>query len=296
MKIIYFGNHENKGSDVTEKHIKFALEKLGNEVVCIDETNWKRSDVIREAKDSDIFLFHKAGIRDQNSYQKVMDLLANVTCKKVCWYFDKVWGDREAIIEAFLPFIDKMFITDDTWVKKHNFKNVEILRQGIGAEDTSLGTFKPELATDIAFVGTVYGDRQEFVRKLKDRYGEKLRVFGNIFNRDLYDLMASTKIVIAPDSPGDDFYWSSRVYMILGSGGFLLHPKYEGLKEEFTHKEHFITYNDFEDMCSKIDYYLVNEKKRKVIQQAGYEKCIKEFNYLTRCKMLLEKLNTGVNA
>jgi hypothetical protein len=290
MKILYFCKINEENSDKTESHIQFCLEKLGHQVKRIDEANWKKEEIINEVKNSDIFLFHKAGITDQRSFQRFLDLLSFITCKKVCWYFDKLWSDREVIVTTLLPFIDKLFLTDETWSRRHNFKNVEILRQGIGIEDTSLGQFKKELETEIAFVGNVYGDRGEFVKKLKDKYGNKLRVFANIFNRDLYDLMTSTKIVVAPDSPGDNFYWSSRVYMILGSGGFLIHPKYQGLSEEFKHKEHLVYYNDFDDMCSKIDFYLENEKKRKKIQQQGYEQCIKHFNYYERCKKLMNQI------
>lgn len=294
MKIIYFSKAKS-ADDNTEDHIQFAFEKLGHQVKRIDEENWNKTEVINETKEADMFLFHKAGIKDQYKFQKFMDLLACVVCPKVCWYFDKIWGDREAIIEILIPFVDKMFITDETWRRRHNYKNVYCLRQGIGTENTSLGQFKPELETEIAFVGTVYGDREKFVKNLKEKYGEKVRVFGNIFNRDLYDLMASTKIVVAPDSPGDDFYWSSRVYMILGSGGFLLHSKAEGLKDEFQDKKHLVYYKDFDDMCKKIDYYLVHNASRKKIQMAGYEKCINEFTYETRCSTLLTKLNTGGN-
>lgn len=293
MKIVYFANHENTGSDNTEKHLKHAFEKQGHKVICFDENNYSKIDVVNETKDADLFLFHKGGVRDGMSFMKFLELLGNITCKKFCWYFDKVWGDREAIIENILPYIDKAFLTDETWIRRHAYKNVDVLRQGIGTEDTSLGTFRPELETEIAFVGQLYGDRAEFIGRLKDRYGEKLRVFGNIFNRDLYDLCASTKVFIAPDSPGDDFYWSSRVYMILGSGGFLLHPKAEGLKEEFKDKKHLAYYDSFEDLCEKIDFYLENEKKRKKIQEEGYRECVEKFNYEKRCLDLLTKLTSG---
>jgi len=293
MKILYFANHNNTGSDNTEKHIKFAFEKQGHQVVCIDELNFSKNEVINANKDADLFLFHKGGVKDGLSFMKLIDILGYVTCPKVCWYFDKVWGDREAVMENLLPYIDKLYITDETWLRRNKVENAEVLRQGIGTEDTSLGQEKEELKTEIAFVGTIYGDRIEFVRRLKEKYGEKFRVFGNIFNRDLYDLCASTKIVIAPDSPGDDFYWSSRVYMITGSGGFLLHPRYEGLKSEFEDKKEIAYYKDFADLCEKIDFYLVNAPKRKKIQKAGYEKCIKEFNYEKRCETLLNNLNFG---
>lgn len=296
MKITYFANHSNEGSDNTEKHIKYALEKQGHTVICIEETNYTKAEVVAATKDSDLFLFHKAGIRDGHSFMRFLDALSSVVCPKVCWYFDKIWGDREAVIENLLPYIDKMFLTDETWMRRHKYDNIEVLHQGIGTEDMSLGTPKEELQTEIAFVGQIYGDRINFIEQLKARYGDKLRVFANIFNRDLYDLMASTKIVVAPDTPSDDFYWSSRVYMILGSGGFLLHPKCEGLKDEYQDKKHLVMYKDFEDMCEKIDYYLAHEKPRKKIQNDGYKETIKKYNYETRCQTMLEKLNFGKTA
>ena len=293
MKVIYFAKIKQENSDLTEDHIHFAFEKLGHEVKRINESNWNRVELINEMKDADLFLFHKAGIETQYSFSRFLEALSIVTCPKVCWYFDKVWGDREVIMTTILPFIDKAFLTDETWIRRNPNPRLGILRQGIGSENTELGVFKKELETEIAFVGQVYGDREKFVKELKDKYGSKFRVFGNIFNRDLYDLMASTKIVVAPNSPSDDFYWSSRVYMILGSGGFLLHPKAEGLKEEFEDKKHLVYYKDFEDLCKKIDFYLKNPKKREEIRMAGYKKCIESFTYLKRCEILLMKLNFG---
>lgn len=296
MKIVYFANFKNTESDNTEAHIKYAFEKAGHTVVAIDEGSYKKSDVVRETREADLFLFHKAAITDGNSFMRFLELLGNVTCKKACWYFDKIWGDREAVIDNILPYIDDLFVTDETWMRRHSHKNVHVLHQGIGTEDTSHGKFNPGLESEIAFVGSLYGDRIEWMERLKSRYGDKLRVFGNIFNRDLYDLAASTKVFIAPDSPGDDFYWSSRVYMITGSGGFLIHPEYEGLKKEFKDKRHIVYYKTFEDMCDKIDYYLENNKKRKKIQWNGYEECVANHNYEKRCQSLLAQINFGKTA
>lgn len=292
-KIIYFANHSNIGSDNSEKHIRYALEKLGHKVFCIDENNYTKQEVVEASKDAQLFLFHKAGISDGMKFMRFVEILGSIVCPKVCWYWDKVWGDREAVVENLLPYIDKLFLSDETWMRRHNYENVSVLRQGIGTEDNSPGIFKKELETEIAFVGQLYGDRADFLEKLTARYGDKVRVFGNIFNRDLYDLMASTKIVVAPDSPSDDFYWSSRIYMILGSGGFLLHPKCDGLKKELKDKKHYVSYSSFDDLCEQIDYYLENNKKRVSIQKAGFDYVVKNLNYETRCQTMLEILNSG---
>ena len=79
--------------------------------------------------------------------------------------------------------------------------------------------------------------------------------------------------------------------MILGSGGFLIHPRLEGLKEEFTEGKHFAGYKTFVELQEKIDYYLKNPNERKLIQMAGYKHCIKNYTYQDRVKELLGKIN-----
>jgi len=283
MKVIYLGNFENKFSDTTEKHIKYALEQLGHKVVTIDETNTSLDEILTFT--GDLFLFHK-GIE----LIDLVELLNKITYKKVFWYFDKVWNDREQWMNTVIPFVDKGFLTDEAWIRSHNYKNIEVLRQGIGNEDTSLGTFKKEYESDIAFLGTVYGERKGFIKALQEVYKDRFRIYNNVFGRDLYDLCASAKIIVAPKFPQNDFYWSSRIYMTLGSGGFLIHPRLEGLKEEFEEDKHFVAFSSGKELKDKIDYYLAHKKERKKIQMAGYKHCLENYTYQDRVKKLLETI------
>jgi len=286
MTIIYLGNFENPFSDSTEKHIKFAFEKLGHKVIPINEKDFD-VEKISQLK-GDLFLFHKGGQAQGVELSDLIQLLNFITCKKVFWYFDKIWGEREMWMETIIPFVNHGFLTDETWLRRHDYKNVSVIRQGIGNENVALGKPKAQYKCDIAFLGNVYGRRKEWVEELKKTYGSRFKVFNNIFGRDLYDFCASCKIILSPLFPEDDFYWSSRIYMILGSGGFLIHPRLEGLKEEFTEKKHFVGYKTFPEMMEKIDYYLKNPQERKLIQIAGYKYCISHFTYLDRVKKLLE--------
>ena len=282
MKIKYLGNFDNPYSDSTEKHIKYALEMRGHKVKTFDEKSFNMEDLVNYK--ADIFLFHKGGV-DADS---LINILSNITCKKVMWYFDKVWKERIGWMELVVPFVDYAFQTDETWTKRHTYKNVHVLRQGIGNEDTSLGTPKDKYKCDIAFLGSLYGERQKFADALTAVYGSKFKVFNNVFNRDLYDLCASAKIIVAPMFPQDDFYWSSRVYMTTGSGGFMIHPRFEALKEEFEDGKHIVTYKYGKELKEKIDYYLEHEDERKAIQKAGYEHCIENYTYFDRVKDLIE--------
>lgn len=295
MKIIYLGNFNNKDSDKTEEHIKYAFEQLGHEVIAVPESNLVsgENDMAAEVlniENPDLFLFHKGGVGSVITLDLLVKLLNYITCKKVFWYFDKVFPDREEYIENVTPYVDYGFLTDDTYLRRHNSKNLSCLRQGIGNEDTSFGKFRKEYECDIAFVGNPYGERAEFIKTLSQAYGDRFKVFNNVFNRDLYDLCASAKVIVAPTYPNDEFYWSSRIYMILGSGGFLIHPDLYGLKDEFEEGKHFIGYKTIEEMMVAINYFTdpKHEEERSKIQMAGYKQCHKIATYKDRIKQMLK--------
>lgn len=304
MKIIYLGNFDKPLTDNTEKHIKYALEQLGHEVIPIDEKGFlevsddgygRKADAeILSVKNPDLFLFHKGGIGNRTSPETLallIKLLSHLTCTKVCWYFDKVFPDREEYIELVSAYCEYVFLTDDTFIRRHKFKNLHCLRQGIGNEDMSLGKYRKEYDYNVVFTGNAYESRNQLVRLLGMRYGKKFKAFNDAFNRDLYDLCASAKIFVAPFYPSDEFYWSSRIYMTLGSGGFLVHPDLYGLRDEFTEGTHFAGYKDEREMIKTIDYYLKHEEQRKDIQEAGYEYCIEMFTYKDRVQQMLDKIN-----
>ena len=292
MKIKYFGNFGNPFSDSTEEHIKFSLEKLGHEVVTFDERDFDMDAIIKEP--ADLFLFHKGGVNFGVELPILIELLNKLTCKKVYWYFDKVnVGTREIWNTTVIPFVDAAFITDGSWIRRQKYDNVHWLMQGIGDEDTTLGKFSKKYECDVAFTGSVYGTRTAFLDGLEHTYGDKFKHFQNVFGRELYDLCASAKILIAPVSIQTQYYWSSRVYMTTGSGGFMLHPRFEGLKTEFEFGKELATFLGGDNLKEKIDYYLHpnNEAERKSIQKAGYEKTINNYTYTHRIEKILKIVN-----
>jgi hypothetical protein len=284
LKIIYWANHSNFASDSTEKHISSALRELGHEVVEVPETE---NPVPYKG---DLFLFHKGGENNGVHPAELVDILSQITYKKVCWYFDKIWNQREQWMNMIIPFTDLVFMTDETWARRHVYQNVKILHQGVGDSNTKLGKANKRYECDVAFTGSIYGKRQEFIDMLKYYFPEgRFRVFDNVFNQDLNDLCATAKVIVAPKFPSDDYYWSSRVYMVTGAGGFMVHPKLEGLKEEFEDGKEIVMYNTDDEMINKILHYLENDKERKAIQKAGHKKCSTKYTYKERVKELLNQ-------
>lgn len=207
---------------------------------------------------------------------------------------------REKWMADIIPLIDYGFLTDETWLKGHLASNLGVLRQGIGNEDNYVGKPDPgRFKGKVAFTGSQYQGREEFIINLKKAFGDDFQIYNSIFNRDLYDLCATIPVVVAPAFPSDDYYWSSRIYMALGSGGFLVHPRLEGLKREYIEGVHYAGYGDEFEMIEKIRHYLAYPKEREKIRLAGYEHTINNFTYLHRCKDLMATLaqkNIGMTA
>jgi len=291
MKVLYLGNW-NPFVNSTEKLIKAALEKLGHEVICEDERTAKAPNILEHAVNNkvDLFLFHK-GIRWEMDIQQLMELLFRLPCKKAFWYFDPITGipEREMFVQAVIPYVDLAFMTNGTWIKQHNYKNTRWLLQGCDIKP--LGKRKKELVSDIGFTGSNYGTREIFLEAMKKKYGDKFKVFQNIFGDEFYDLCQSVKIMVSPKFPANDYFWSNRIYMTLGAGGFLIHPYCEGLKNEFVAGKHYEDYQTENELFTKIDYYLKHEKERTKIAEAGYKYCIKNYSYVQRVKTLLDELS-----
>jgi hypothetical protein len=255
MRIVY-NAQGNKNSDDTEGHIRRALKELGHEVV--------------SGGNGDIYLFHKE-FNPPPSFRG----------KKVCWYFDKIWKDRVNWFNDIYPRVDLMFITDWTWGKE--YPKCRLLRQGIG--DYEKGIYE-DRGIDVAFVGNPYGQREELVEKLKKWYGERFKVYERQYNRSLNNLCASVPIFVAPEFPSDDDYWSNRVYLLTGSGGFVIHPRLKGLEREWG--DNLVYYDNLDDLKEKVDYYLLHPKERKKMNIKEYNYCVKNFTYKKRVEDLIK--------
>ncbi len=286
MKIAYVANHGNRGSDDTEGHIRHSLEKLGHEVRLIQQTGSPAG-----CGGADLLLFHHWTNVNPGFFAK-LDM------PKVGWYFDKVWNGRDKWIREIAPQCAKFFLTDGTFAAGAGIAQLSVLRQGIGDRDMRPGENLPHrYPASVAFTGSAYGERAAWAEGLKKRYGYGFRVYQDVFNRDLYDLCASVPIMVAPPHPADDHYWSNRIYLVMGSGGFMVHPRLAGLADEFEEGVHYAAYGSEDELYWTADYYLKHPDERRKIAAAGTARMRERFTFTHRCQELLKEirplLNTG---
>ncbi len=300
MNITYFGKfNNNKYADLIEKPISEALKNLGHKVYEFDVMTADAKELVKRANKSDIFLFHNGGIeidpeksdelRFYMGITGLQNLLNQITCQKVMWYFDRVIGAGEELVERILPLIDCGFFNDDTWVRRHKWENAYGLH--MGTIERPDGQFRKDLECDIAFIGRVYGGREEILTPLKQRYGRKFRIFGDIWGKDFDDLCQSAKIIFQPKWLNNDFCWTGQIYQVLGAEGFLVHPRLYGLKEEgFDEGTHYVGYTIYEELLAGLDFFLKpeNDEKRKLMAKQGKMFVLTNFRWEERFKTIFE--------
>ncbi len=289
MRILYvakFGNHDN----ADEEAVAYALEKLGHEVVKIEQESANLKDAT-----GDLVLFHKWDDIRQMSEIKI---------PKVFWYFDLIQcQDNDSHIQLrnqqrvmwmrkVMTQVQLGFCTDGDWVNSN--PNCNLIRLTQGADERVAGYGQANGPTiPILFTGLVNGGhkRRSHIEELKTKYGPSLTVVEGrhrIHGRELANLLARAEVVIAPDSPITNDYWSNRVYLTLGLGGFLLHPWAGSLTEQYESGKELTYYTCRDELLEQIHYYRKHVSEREELRRAGHEKTMASHTYYHRCIELMK--------
>ena len=194
-------------------------------------------------------------------------------------------------------------------------KNI-CIRQGVNWENDREDH---EKINNVAFIGNLRSEeRRDYLETLANKiggidvYSQDYETMGNwskvinmhsaIDRVKMRQVCGETKIIIgdkfemgADFKNGAEYYWSNRIYQILGSGGFYLTPYIKGLEEEFENKKHIVWVESMDEMVKKIKYYLRYNKKREKIARDGYDLAHKKYKYADRVRCLIGELrNRGV--
>ena len=303
MKIIYLAKHNSGGND-DEGAITHAFRELGHEVVLVSES--KPEEVLdpRSLDKASLILFHKWCGSLLGSIRSIISSLQSPP-RIAFWHFDLIdfpsdptlhrrCSSRINWMANILPQVDYGFCTDGDWIAATGSPKLHKLEQGF---DTRLKLGKPDAHKHIPilFTGIARGggvDRCSFVEDMGRKYGSRFHhVTGGVYGQDLANLIASSDIVVAPDSPCTDKYWSNRVYLTCGLGGFMIHPYSHGLALHYKDEKEIVYYSTRYDLYERIAYYLERPNDRAIIATAGRNRTLKHHSYLARCRKLLQSIS-----
>lgn len=286
MKILYIAKHNSGGND-DEGAISYALEALGHEVIKVNE----RTPGAAVGVTADLCLFHKL---PQLEYLRLYNM------PKVFWYFDVVefpdpWlvrrnHSRLQWMRQAIELSDIGFCTDGDWVAKDQTGKLVHLMQG--ADERYIGHLpQVDPSVQIFFPGTSRGhgsQRHDWFRFMQRTYGPQfVHAEAGVHQEALRKMVTESALVVAPEFPISDRYWSNRVYLISGFGGCLLHPYSIGTAHHYRHLEEIVFYHSRDDLQEKIEHLLARPLERALIREAAYQRTVSEHLYRHRCERLL---------
>lgn len=296
MRISFIGSF-NRMHD--EEYIAQSFEALGHVVQRIPEHRML-STIKEDIEDfkPDVVLYCKfknggdmvSFMRDLRTYCSFNKI------KLVCWVFDLYIGYvRET--QLSLPQFKVPYVVTTDGGHNEAFKKRGInhfcVRQGIYEPECLL--LPPDNPSGIVFVGSdnrAFSERTNMIYQIRDEYknfewiGRNLET--SLRGLELNRLYSRKKIVIG-DSVYSPYYWSNRIVETLGRGGFLIHREVPGIKEEYPD---LVTYNGrYEDLKSKIDYYLTHEEERLEIVRKNFNHVLNNHLMKIKCKQLLDYIS-----
>lgn len=300
--IAIWGNHGPTFS--TESELAWSFEHIGCRVLRFQEGKTDPALITKTclAERAALLLYiHTHGTTEPGT-EGVFAALRQAGTRLASFHLDRFWGlnvldgRQDSIGVHALWKTDYVFTADggnDEGFKERGVNHIW-LPPAVVERGCYDGTPRAEYAYDVIFVGArgyhpEYPFRGTLVDWLPTAYGSRFRHFGDgktIRERELNDLYASAKVTVGDSCfAGAQRYWSDRVAETLGRGGFLIHPRVEGLEIPG-----LALYNpqDLNDLKEKIDYYLAHEAERIEMQKLATAHVRAHDTYTHRVKKILE--------
>lgn len=272
-----------------ESCVVWALRDRGIEVRTYN-WNWSPEKLLIDIESSrpDLVLFSKP---EPLRCNQLLDFCRSRGIPTLAWIWDLYWGYRSNRPQQFHS--DVLLTTDGGHQREFDKLgcNHSVLKQGIHKPEHIYYPRNPVL--DVAFVGhgggKYYAGRRQLLAWLRRTYGIRFKHYTNTRNLDLNKALSKVKVIVGDSYPSPN-YWSNRIYEITGRGGFLLHPKTEGLDEEFIDKKHYVAYErgNFLKLKHVVDYWISHDTERDSISLQGFNHCGSNYTYSHRVSRLLE--------
>lgn len=302
MRVAQVGNFGPAHS--TENELRKALEHLAHDVTLYQENDGgaflRLADRIREY---DWVLWTRTGwdppVPDDEQY-RMMLAASRAGVPVIGYHLDRWWGLRREHLVREVPFFraDLVITADGGHDEEFASEGVNHLWMppGVSAEECQPGMYRPELASDVAFVGSwrpgyhrEWTHRPELVQWLQDNLGERCQFWPRVGQPAvrggaLRDLYASVKVVVGDSclvNQDRGRYWSDRVPETTGRGGFLLHPAVEGLGEAHPHVVQWQA-GDWRALMDELVYWLGEDEERQGMAQVQRAETLELHTYTVR--------------
>lgn len=284
----------------SESHYAWTFEnKLGWNVIRLQENRTSASEVIRHLEHADLFFWvhtHGWNIPDES---RILEYVKERGIPSFSYHLDKYFGipAREGDYLKHPSFhLDYFFSTDggnDEGWRKAGINHVYML-PGVVEYGAYLGSPK-EPIIDVLFTGSTgyhreYPFRPAMAAALAANYGPRFQVRTGVREQALNDLYASSRVCVGDHIfAGCPRYCSDRLFESVGRGAFLIYPDTPGITDKIPG---LVTYKpqDIQDLIRKVDYFLdkAHEEERLERRNQAFEHVRQHGTYTNRLAKILE--------
>lgn len=296
-RIVLFG--KSKRRTRTTAHIARAFKESGHEVLWLNAAK-----IRRRRRDSHTYIIGRIErfepeivfIYSQDIPLGVLEEIVARGIKTALYYED--WSsevpsslvDRGKMVDFFLA-------TNEGMLPQYRQAGIKNPVYFVGACDRrdhrSRHPILPLWKSDIAFIGTArHGESrtrlpQQLSREFNVKvYGKNWQKFGfrptlkTVTPRSYGLICGGARIVLGADiTNAVKGYWSNRLWLTLGCGGFYLAAYVNGMERYFENKKHLVWYHHEEQCVQLARYYINRPEERKRISRQGYELVHKHYTF-----------------
>jgi len=233
---------------------------------------------------------------------------ANKKYTTIMWYFDIQVPFQNSILERARR-VDIFYITNIGQIPflTQNGVNARYLPQACYT-DYSYKSNNREYLYDVSFIGNNnkhMGMREMLLKQVSEYYdlhlwgkrwetGTTYTSHERIFGEKYANVCIRSKIVL--DIKSYEYcllangYFSNRVFITLGYGGFLLSQKVKGKDEIFEDGKHLVYFETQDELIELIGYYLSHDEEREKIARQGKEYVLQNHTYRIRIAQILDDI------
>ncbi len=249
----------------------------------------------------DVLLLGKSENITHYVLKKIKEILPNI--KIGMWWVDPIYilGD----IEKKLELVDAFFLTTDPCELSRVFNNDWLEKKSHFLPnlcDSSIDVYKGfenvSYKHDILFIGRPDPNRKhlsDYLEKLSKRFN--VGIYGQnenlLLGNEYLKTIANSKIALNFSRYNNlSMYSSDRMVHLAANGCLVLSSYVPNIENIFTSKE-VVYFDDFNDMESKVLFYLENENIRKDIAKKGWERAHNDYDSTEITRSILKSLDAS---
>lgn len=300
MKILFVANktlpREGKNRiDSGYWNFYIPLLELGHSVCFYDTINptERNFNKVVEKFNPDLIFSIACGNKGVTPYEpleeiKQITLKGNI--KTFNWFCDDTWR-FDNFSKQVCNYFTSCSTPERSYINKYKeigYNNI-LLGQWHINENYIVNSYQKQF--EVGFCGGLSNERVQILNSIKSN----IAVFSGCCYESMFELYSLSKIgfnmTVNYNDPQNKRQMKQRLFEIPCAGSLMVTENVENLEEFFAPNDEIITYENTEEACDKIKFYLNNDSERQSIAFKGQQRFVKEHTSKIRLQKIIEEIN-----